>query len=57
MLEVWGVIQAALHGHLSEVVHDPRNWLGLTTFIAVCVAGWYAGDVAFAFTEKLKEKE
>jgi hypothetical protein len=57
MQEVLGVIQAVMHGHLSEVVREPRNWLGLATFIAVCVAGWHAGDVAFAYTEKLKERK
>ncbi|SDR54439.1 hypothetical protein SAMN05443245_7427 [Paraburkholderia fungorum] len=35
-------------------IHKPHSWLGVATFVACCVAGWYCGDIAHAVSEKLK---
>ncbi|MFM0082839.1 hypothetical protein PQR46_39370 [Paraburkholderia sediminicola] len=38
----------------ASKLHDPYTWLGVTAFVACCVAGWYCGDIAHAVSEKLK---
>jgi hypothetical protein len=48
------LLAAILHGHQLD---EPLTWIYLIALVAVAVAGWKFGDIAFELSQRGKGEE
>lgn len=48
------LLNAILHGHR---LGEPLTWIYLAALVAVAIAGWKFGDIAFELSQRVKGED